>query len=339
MLALVGGMADDLEASRGLTGLERVTPLPPPPGGLLICGMGGSAIAGDLLTAYAEMQGLRLSVWRDYGLPGWVDARTPVILSSYSGNTEECLSAAREAACRGCPLVAISSGGELAGLARDGIEGGAPFPLVEVPGGLPPRAALGFGLGALARLLSGLGLLPGVDEEIAAAVAVLRDGVNRLGPASGPDSPAKAAARTVLGRMLVVYTTSAAAHAAGMRLKAQVNENGKSPALVVPFPELDHNDIVGWEVLRPRRDDFVLLLLRSPDEHARTSLRVDVTRELLTDEFHTILEFRAAGETMLARTLSLVQFGDYLSCYLAEAAGVDPVPVARIDALKQRLQT
>ncbi|MBU1071889.1 hypothetical protein KKG45_01445, partial [bacterium] len=204
--------------------------------------------------------------------------------------------------------------------------------------GLPPRAALGFGLGALAHVLSRLGLLPGVDEEIAAAVSTLREGVERLGPASGPDSPAKSAARTTLGRMLVVYTTSPAAHAAGMRLKAQVNENGKSPALVVPFPELDHNDIVGWEVLRPRRDDFVLLLLRSADENTRTSLRVDVTRELLAEEFHTILEFRAAGETMLARTLSLVQYGDYLSCYLAEAAGVDPVPVARIEILKQRLQ-
>ena len=123
-----------------------------------------------------------------------------------------------------------------------------------------------------------------------------------------------------------------------MRLKAQVNENGKSPALVVPFPELDHNDIVGWEVLRPRRDDFLLLILRSSDETPQTTRRVEVTRELLNEEFHAILEFNATGHSALARILSLVQFGDYLSCYLAEAAGVDPVPVSRIDVLKQRLQ-
>jgi glucose/mannose-6-phosphate isomerase len=300
--------------------------------------MGGSAIAGDLLAAWAAAGGLRLAVWRDYDLPGWVDARTPVILSSYSGYTEETLSAARAAAARGCPLYAITSGGELGDYARAGIDDGPPFPRVALPGGLPPRAALGHGLGALARLLGRLDLLAGVDAELAAAAAALRDGVARLGPASGPDSPAKAAARTALGRMLVVYTTSPESHAAGQRLKAQVNENGKSPALVVPFPELDHNDIVGWEVLRPRRDDFVLLLLRSTDETARAALRTDVTCELLAGEFHTILEFRAVGETTLARTLSLVQYGDYLSCYLAEAAGVDPVPVSRIDVLKQRLQ-
>ncbi len=338
MLSLVGGMADDLEASRGLTGLERLEPLAPPAGGLLVCGMGGSAIAADLLTAHAATCGLRLAAWRDFDLPGWVDAGTPVILSSYSGETEETLSAARAAAARGCPLYAITSGGTLAAHARDGIDGGAPFPRVDLPGGLPPRAALGHGLGALARLLGGLGMLPGIAAELDAAVATLREGVTRLGPASAPDSPAKAAARVLLGRMLVVYTASAESHAAGVRLKGQVNENGKSPALVVPFPELDHNDIVGWEVLRPRRDDFALLVLRSADEHPRTARRVDVTCELLAGEFHTILEFRAAGDTSLARTLSLVQFGDYLSCYLAEAAGVDPVPVARIDTLKRRLQ-
>jgi len=338
MLALVGGMADDLEASRDLAGLDVVTTLAASPGGVLVCGMGGSAIAGDLLAAYAATRGLRLSVWRDYGLPGWVDERTPVVVSSYSGCTEESLSAARAASERGCPLVAITSGGELAELARKGHDGGAPFPRVELPGGLPPRAALGSGLGALARVLARAGLLDGVDEEIAAAVAELRAGAERLGPAAGPDNPAAAAARTVLGRLLVVYTSSPESHAAGLRLKAQVNENGKSPVLHASFPELDHNEIVGWEVLRPRREDFVLLLLRSTDESPRMTRRVDVTRELLSQEFHTILDFRATGESSLARTLSLVQYGDYLSCYLAEAAGVDPVPVDRIEELKRRLR-
>jgi len=342
MLFLVDGLVDDLEASRGLAGLEQLAPMPLPAGGLLVCGMGGSAIAGDLLTACAAARGLRLAVWRDYDLPGWVpgwvDAGMPVIISSYSGDTEETLSAARAAAARGCSLHAITSGGTLASYARNGIDGGAPFPAVKLPGGLPPRAALGHGLGALARVLGGLGLLPGIEGELAAAVTTLREGVARLGPASDADSPARAAARTALGRMLVIYTASPEAHAAGLRLKGQVNENGKAPALVVPFPELDHNDIVGWEVLRPRRDDFVLLVLRSADEHPRTAQRVDVTCELLADEFHTILEFHASGESSLARTLSLVQYGDYLSCYLAEAAGVDPLPVTRIDALKRRLQ-
>lgn len=338
MLTLVEQMADNLAASPDLEGLDAIKPIAAPSGGVLVCGMGGSAIAGDLLAAVAATQGLRLSVWRDYSLPGWVREDTLVILSSYSGNTEETLSAAREAASRGCTLLAITSGGKLSEYAADGIDGGAPFSRIVLPGELPPRAALGYGLGAQANLLSRLGLLTGIQAEIDAAVATLREGVILMGPTSPDDSPAKSAARQVLGRMLVVYTTSDESHAAGMRLKAQVNENGKSPALVVPFPELDHNDIVGWEVLRPRRDDFLLLILRSSDETPQTTRRVEVTRELLNEEFHAILEFNATGHSALARILSLVQYGDYLSCYLAEAAGVDPVPVSRIDVLKQRLQ-
>lgn len=337
MLDLVAGMGDDLSASPDLPGLDDLVPPAVQPAGVMVAGMGGSAIAGDLLAPLAARQGLRVSVARDYVLPGWVREDTLVLLSSYSGNTEETLSAARDAAARGCPRIAITGGGELAQLAAGG-DGDAPFPCVTLPGGLPPRAALGHGLGAQLNVLARLGLMTGVEAEIDAAVAVLRGGVARLGPLSGEDSPAKAAARRALGRMLVVYTTSDESHAAGWRLKAQVNENGKSPALVVPFPELDHNDIVGWEVLRPRRGDFLLLILRSADEHPRTADRVEITRELLAGEFHDVLEFRAEGGSALARILSLVQYGDYLSCFLAAAAGVDPVPVTRIESLKTRLQ-
>ncbi len=337
MLSLVAGLGDDLAASPDLKGLDALSPSATPPAGVVVAGMGGSAIAGDLLAPLAARQGLRVTVVRDYALPGWVRDDSLVILSSYSGNTEETLSAARDARKRGCPLVAITSGGELGRMAA-GDDDHPPFPCVELEGGLPPRAALGHGLGAQLNVLSRLGLLDGVDAEIAAAAAALRAGVDRLGPAAPVDSPAKTAARRTLGRMLVVYTTSDESHAAGWRLKAQVNENGKSPALVVPFPELDHNDIVGWEVLRPRRDDFLLLILRSADEHPRTAARVEITRELLAGEFHDVLEFRAEGDSALARILSLVQYGDYLSCFLAAAAGVDPVPVTRIESLKQRLQ-
>ena len=336
MLDLLSGMGENLEASARLEGLDKLTPLRTRPTGVVVAGMGGSAIAADLIAPLAARQGLRVEVSRDYALPGWVRDDTLVLLSSYSGNTEETLSAARDAVERGCPCVALTSGGTLAELAS-GSE--VPhFPCVTLPGGLPPRAALGHGLGAQLNALSRLGLLDGIEAEIAAAAAGLRDGVTRLGPATGEESPAKAAARRVLGRMLVVYTTSEESHAAGWRLKAQINENGKSPAMVVPFPELDHNDIVGWEVLRPRRRDFLLLILRSADEHPRTTSRVEITRDLLRDEFHDVLEFRAEGESILARILSLVQYGDYLSCYLAAAAGVDPMPVTRIDELKTRLR-
>ncbi len=121
------------------------------------------------------------------------------------------------------------------------------------------------------------------------------------------------------------------------RWKAQLNENSKIPAMVVPFPELDHNDLVGWALSPERRDDFVLLILRGQDDNERIARRVTITRDLLRSEFAEIFEIRSQAETPLGRVLSLVQYGDYLSCHLARLNRVDPVPVTRITKLKNAL--
>ena len=331
MLDHVRALPRQLEAAPRLPGLDDVRPLAVRPAEVLVCGMGGSAIAADLLAPLAEAAGLRLAVRRDYGLPGWLRDGTPVVLSSYSGNTEETLAAAAAARGRDLPLYALTTGGELAALCA---RPGGPTLAARLPGGLPPRAALGHGLGALATLLDRLGAVPGLADGIPAAVAALDAGIARLDEAAGEDAPAAA---RLLGRTAVVYTGSAEAHAAGRRLKAQVNENAKAPVRLAELPEADHNDIVGWEALHARRDDFVLLLLRSRDESARATQRLELTRELLRGEFHAVDEFAATADSPLARILEMVQFGDYLSCYLASAAGIDPMPVARIDALKRGL--
>jgi len=335
MLGHVRALPDQLELADRLPGLAALRPPARPVRDVLVCGMGGSAIAGDLLAPVAERAGVRLAVRREADLPGWLDAGTLLVFSSYSGRTGETLGAARAAAGLPNLRVAITTGGPLGELA-DGAA--APFPRVTLPSGLPPRAALGHGLGALACVLDRLGAVPGLAAELPAVAATLRRGEQRLGPAAGPDNPALLAARAALGRLLVVYTCSPEAHAAGLRLKAQVNENAKSPALVVPLPEAAHNDIVGWEVLQRRRRDFLLLLLHSGDETPDARRRARAAGDLLQAEFQARLEHEADGDFPLARILSLVQFGDYLSCYLADAAGVDPVPVARIDALKDRMR-
>ncbi|MDO9172054.1 MAG: SIS domain-containing protein [bacterium] len=335
MLAHVRDLPAQLEAAPGLPGLADLAPPSVPIRDVLVCGMGGSAIAGDLLAPVAEHAGVRLAVRREADLPGWLDERTLLVFSSYSGRTGETLGAARAAVGLPNPRVAITTGGPLGDLA-DGAA--APCPRVTLPPGLPPRAALGHGLGALACVLDRVGAVPGLAAQLPAAAAAWRRGEETCGPAAGPDNPALLAARAALGRLLVVYTCSPEAHAPGMRLKAQVNENGKSPALVVALPEAAHNDIVGWEVLRPRRRDFLLLMLHSGDETPEARLRARTVADLLDGEFQARIEHEAAGDFPLARILSLVQFGDYLSCYLAAAAGVDPVPVARIDALKDRMR-
>lgn len=343
MLRLVAALPDQLRGSAHLAGLADVVPV----AGLrraVLCGMGGSAIAGDLVQPILESGPASLEVRRDYGLPHWIGPADLVIAASYSGNTEETLTGYAAAKARGCPRLAITSGGELLARARaDGV------PAIELPGGLPPRASLGWGLGALARALGRLGLAANAPYAVeAAATALARADAARCrpwgdsaatAPAGDPDGnlPAADLARELAGRIPVIYTCGGESHAAGLRLRAQLNENSKVPALLAAFPELDHNDLVGWCLDPDERGRFVLLVLRAADEHPRTSLRVGLTLGLLAGQFAGVFELRGGGGDALARVMSLVQYGDYLSCHLAGLRQVDPVPVERIVKLKDAL--
>lgn len=342
MFRLVAALPDQLRAAGSLGGLEEVAPAPGG-GRLVMCGMGGSAIAGDLVQPLLGAGPVSLTVWRDYELPHWVTSDDLVIAASYSGCTEETLTAYAAAAARGCRRLVIASGGELVARARaDGV------PAVLLPGGLPPRASLGFGLGALVRVLGRLGLVSDAAAAVEAAAAEL-DRTNQLrGVPWGRGATASSAdhdgnpqvgelARELAGRVPVIYTCGGESHAAGLRLRAQLNENSKVPALLAAFPELDHNDLVGWCLKQADRGRFALLILRAADEHPRTSIRVGLTRDLLADQFARVFELRGCGSSALSRVMSLVQYGDYLSCHLAVMAGVDPMPVERIVRLKEAL--
>ena len=219
---------------------------------------------------------------------------------------------------------------------------------MRLPGGLPPRAALGYGLGALVRSLGALGVLPDADAQLEAAVAELRSAApGRLAPyarageaslAGGTEPSARATAQALLGRIAVIYTAGDEAHAAGLRLKAQLNENAKVPAMVAAYPELDHNELVGWALEAGQRDRFVLLILRGGPGAGRLARRVDGHRRpaCATNSPRSV-EIAARGATPLARIMSLVQYGDFVSCHLADLRGIDPVPVDRIISLKEAL--
>ncbi|MFH1842808.1 MAG: bifunctional phosphoglucose/phosphomannose isomerase [bacterium] len=341
MLQYIRALPDQLAASGDLPGLDGFQPLTQTVRQIVLCGMGGSAIAGDLARPLCENAGLPLWSQRDYGLPNWVQDDTLVVVSSYSGGTAETLSALTAAQRRGCPLFALTSGGELRERAQRPV--GTGFPAVILPGGLPPRASLGFGLGALLHGLSRRLNKPDLRADIPDALSVLREGNELYDPgdsaATQPvDNPAAAVATDCLHRFLVIYSASPESHGPGGRLRAQVNENAKSPAGSYQFPELDHNDIMGWDLSPAQREYFGLLLLRSQDEDPRNSQRVSVTVDLLASEFAVVNAVHARGATSLGRIMSLVQFGDYLSWYLARERGVDPMPVHRIDLLKQQLQ-
>lgn len=347
MFTLVHALGDQLLESAHLDGLAEVGPSGSHPARIILCGMGGSAIAGDLVQPLLAHGTVSLTVWRDYGLPHWAGPDDLVLCCSYSGNTEETLAAVREAGNRGCARVAVTSGGSLADMAT-----AEKFPLVILPGGLPPRASLGLGLGAVVRCLGRWGLVTAADEVLASAAETLNDfrtaRMAPVGPVGGdPESlpvdpegntPAAELAGILVGRVPVIYTAGTEAHAAGLRLKAQLNENSKVPALLASFPELNHNDLVGWSLAPADRGRFVLLILRGRGDNERIGRRVELTRQLLAEEFPEIHEILSSAAGVLDRTLSLVQYGDFLSCHLARLRNVDPLPVHRISRLKEALE-
>lgn len=300
---------------------------------LLICGMGGSAIGGDFLRVYLQQKGfaMPLGVVRGYELPPFADERTLVFCLSYSGNTEETLSCFEEAGQRGCPRVAITSGGRLARLAQE--QG---VPIIKVPGGMPPRTALGYLFAPLLRsLLPALDPREEVERELEETVSALRRFAS-LYRAEQPEgkNPAKRLAQALSGRLPIIYgsgLTEAVAH----RWKTQINENAKQPAYWDVLPELHHNEIMGWG--SPLAERFVYVLLRDPGEHPQVQKRFTITRALLEEQGRAVLEAQGEGEGLLSRLLTLSYLGDWVSYYLALLNEADPTPVELIETMKRRL--
>lgn len=301
----------------------------------LLGGMGGSAIAGDVVYGVAEDSfGLPFRVNRDYQWPGGVDAHTLCLLSSYSGNTEETLGLYDQAGRAGAVRLVLTSGGELMDrAARDGV------PLITVPPGLPPRAALGYSVVSVLGLFRSLGWHDAGGGALGEAQEVLEAGNRLFAPETGePENPAKQLARALSGRAVVIYTPARHLHGVGLRWKGQINENAKQLAFHADLPELDHNEIVGWEVLRDLHPRFRVVFPRDHDEHPRVARRIELTRGILAAEGVESLEVHSRGRSRLARLISLIQFGDWVSLYLAVLAGVDPTRLDKIDRLKRTLE-
>lgn len=301
---------------------------------ILVLGMGGSGISGDVLRVlFDEELTVPLSVNRHYRLPGYVGADTLVVAASYSGNTEETLSGLSEAVDRGAQAIVISNGGKISQIAVDN-----KLTLVKIPAGFQPRAVLGYLSLPLAVVFEKLGLVGSVSGDANELLDVLRTDARRYGPDS-PESqnPAKQLARRLLGKMPVIYGTESVTGLAAFRCKCQINENSKSPAQWNLLPELDHNEITGWQLLPDISRRFHLIFFRDEFDHPQVKKRIEITRDLILDQFCGADEFWSKGRSKLARLFSLIYLGDFTSVYLAVLNGVDPSPVERIELLKQRL--
>ncbi|MGZ8600076.1 MAG: SIS domain-containing protein [Actinomycetota bacterium] len=300
---------------------------------LTFCGMGGSAIAGDVIAAVlADRLDVPASVVRSPVLPAHCGPSTLVFVSSYSGGTAETLAVFEQALERGCRIVAVTSGGELMARAEE-----AGVARLAVPGRLSmPRAA--FGLLAFAALgaMEAIGLTPRLEDELGDALRASGAVVDACGPdAPLPANPAKALATRIGERVPVIWGADGVAAVAAARWRTQCNENAKVPAFSAALPELDHNEVVGWS--DGRGAGFFLVALRHPGEPPDVAARFPLSIRIARDAGAEVEEVRASGGSPLSALLELVLLGDLVSTYLAFARGVDPSPIDAIVRLKDAL--
>jgi glucose/mannose-6-phosphate isomerase len=333
MLGMVAALGEQL---RDGFEIGRTTPALPSPEGLhsiVVCGMGGSGISGDIVRAlYSRALSIPISIGKGYGLPESCGRETLLLAVSYSGNTEETIEAYKHAVARGCRVVAVSAGGELAALAE-----ADDVPRVAVPDASPvPRAALGYLAAGCIGVLHAMELIPDCTSQIARTSTLL----DRLGHDLGPDQPAdeneaKSLAAWLTGRTPVVWGTEGVAEAAALRWKTQLNENAKVPAWASVLPELDHNEVEGWS--SGAGHPYGLVVLRHHGEHPRMVARVAGTLEVIRSAELDARQATAAGGEPMEWLFSLIMLGDFVSTYLGLARGVDPTPIPTLVALKERL--
>jgi glucose/mannose-6-phosphate isomerase len=301
---------------------------------IVFCGLGGSAIGADLIKSYLYFEAkIPIQVVREYSLPGCVDNTTLVFLASYSGNTEETLSAYSQAKESGAALIALSSDGQLKECAlRDKVG------FIEMPRGLPPRCSLGYMSIIPLCILEKLGLIRNVQPSVNQVVAVLEELKKNLSPRIGQkENIAKSAALKLFNKFAVIYSASVHFDICALRLRGQLAENSKALSSSHVFPEMNHNEIVGWQNPGKLFKDFVVVMLRDKGVHPRVGLRMDITGDILHKEGVKIIEIWSRGEGLLARIFSLIYIGDFISYYLALLYGIDPTPVERVTYLKNQL--
>lgn len=299
--------------------------------GLVVCGMGGSAIGADLAAAaLAGVIDRPIHVVRGYDLPAWVTDEDAVICSSYSGNTEETLSCFEQATRRGADVYVLSSGGAISEQAH-----AAGLPVIGLPGILQPRASVGYGVTGVIEVGIATGIVGNaVRGELNAAASLLRSLAAEWGPDASPDSFAKRLARAAHDRLSIIYGAELTAPIA-YRWKTQINENAKLPAISAELPEADHNEICGWHAadVAPK----VAWFLRDAGQHERVRARIDLTAEIATAAGAAVEVIDTPGETPMERLFGAVLLGDLVSLYMGVLRGEDPSPVPIIEDLKDRL--
>ena len=323
-LAIIAGQADQLRQQYEfdvpkVENLQRI----------VLAGMGGSALAAEFIRSWlSDRLPLPIEIVRDYDLPKYVDDSTLVIVSSYSGNTEESLSALEQAKERGSAIIIMSSGGKLA-------EVGEEYPFIQIPSGLQPRLAVLFGAKAIATLLEELELVDGITQELEAGAEWLLDEVsNFVAAVPEENNIAKQIAKQVVGHPTVIYGGPVLGMVA-MKWKIDFNENSKNLAFWYQLPEFNHNEFNGWQI--PKDNSMRVIQLHSSLDHPRIAKRYKVSNRLLSGSMPAPVIVEAHGQTKLQQMLWTLLLGDFVSAYLAFLNQIDPTPVDLIEKLKKEL--
>jgi len=303
------------------------------PKNIVIAGMGGSAIGGEIFQDWLKDElSIPIEVCREYVLPAYANKDTLFFATSYSGNTEETLSAFLDAVRRKCMTITITSGGHLLSFSKE-----LQVPHVTIPGQLPSRVAIPYLFFPLPVLMEQMGLLPSVEEDLQEAIQVLkRVGEENSSKIPKEDNTAKKLALELVEAIPIIYgfrQYQSVAH----RLKTQFNENSKVPSKHDVFPELNHNETVGWEAPDRLTKNYSIILIRDPDEPPEIKDRIETTKSLAFHKARKVLEIHARGKGKLTKMFSVLCVGDFTSVYLAILQDIDPTPVKIIDEVKKEL--
>ena len=328
MLAVISSLPSQIERTKTLVeGLEvpKMKPI-----SIVISGMGGSSIGGELMRDWlSDKIQIPIVANRTSGLPRFAGRDTLSILVSYSGNTNETLACAEHSIRRGCRIVGITSGGNLKKLCRT-----RGFPCILLPPGLPPRGAIGYLFSSIAFLLQEMAFVR-VEEEIHEARGFIEEVQHGwTANVETKENEAKVIAKLIEKRIPTIYGHTYYG-AVARRWMTQINENAKTLAWWSEIPEMNHNEIEGW-TRDTKGKKFAAIFLRDRHENTDISNQVRVTVEMLSKRSKTH-EVWAQGATSLSRMLYSMYLGDYVSFYLAVLKGVDPMPVSAIQEVKKKV--
>jgi glucose/mannose-6-phosphate isomerase len=290
---------------------------------IVITGLGGSALPGEILASYLKDTPIPIFINKGYSLPEYINQNSLVFVISYSGNTEETINSYRIAAKRNCQIVVISAGGKLKDLAEQGKKH-----YVKVPKptqDFQPRLAIAYQFFPILTILQNSGLIEDKSEEIQKTIATLQKPIF--------EERAKKLAETLAGKIPVIYTSDRM-KAVAYKWKIDFNENSKTQAFYNIFPELNHNEMVGWSNLQ---GSYYIILIKDEDDFPRIKKRMDITKDILKKKGIPLTEILLTGSSALNKIFSAIYIGDWTSYYLALQYKTDPTPVAMVEDFKKQL--